>query len=137
MLTRLRGKALLGYGGRLIVIALRHEVTLAGAHQQLSLLAFGIERFDAKFDFMHAAIVFLVLADGKVQVGTRGKVAEDLAERGAVITSATNVDGFTAGFLRQLFGAAVETDADPAGHGTSDGKQEFIERAQVGSQRIE
>jgi hypothetical protein len=86
---------------------------------------------------MHAAVVFFIFGQSKAQAVTRSQVADDLLQPRSVVPGAIDPQGLAAGLLREVFGAAVETDTEPAGHWFPDRHKKLEQRAQIGGERTE
>src|SRR5882672_6609072 len=122
--------------GCLIAIAPGHVVAAPRTYFQLALFAFGIESSHAHGKFMHPPIVFLVFAEGKPKTVTRGEIADDLRETCPIVAGAINAHGLAAALLSEMPGAAIKTDAHPAGQRLPNRHQELEQRAQVNGERI-
>src|SRR6266545_511451 len=87
--------------GRLISIIFRHVVAATRIDFKSPRFPFHVCCFHAHREFVHAAIVFFLFAEGKPETVSRAQIADHARQSSAVISNPTDVDSFAATLLRE------------------------------------
>src|SRR5260370_37009311 len=109
----------------LVVVGLGREITAPRTYVQLALFAFGVECFHPHREFVHAPVVFFLFAERKTEAVSRGKVADDLCETGAIVAGAINPHSLAAALLGKMLAASVQAYTHPPGQRLSDRQREL------------
>src|SRR4030095_3737442 len=118
-------------GDGLVSIALGHVVAAPRAHFQLALLTFCIQGLHLDREFVHSPVVLLLFTARKTQNVSGRQIADDSCEARAVVAGTINTHGFATTLLSEMFGAAIEAHAHPAGEWFPYRQQELKQRPQI------
>src|SRR5262249_44292941 len=127
--SKLFGKMLLLRNGGLFTFRLWHEITSTRTDFQTAIFAFLVARFNPHSKFMHSAVIFFAFRECETKTVARREVAHNSRQTCSVVFRSINAQGFAPGLLGEIFRAAIQTDAQPAGERFSDRHQEFEQRA--------
>src|ERR1051326_265274 len=96
-------------GRRFGSFRLRHVITTARTHLESSHFALCVSGFYAHDEFVHAAIVFFLIAEGEAEVVPRVEIPNHARQAGAVVPHAADVNSFATALLRRALAAAGDT----------------------------